>query len=412
MRLFLTRTLRPVLGHVILLVGVAGMWMACSLHRPPGSPRTGADRVQTVLHLMIIVPSLFSLLIHGFIHFASKRIRDDWYDSRPHRRNLIPSIPTPSQRVKEIKVEKLNEVRDDLYLEPRKIYGFVAPAVSLFLLLAVRLFLGQDIFDGSTSNLDYGWEFGLAPDSNSEAVKVIAFDSSHNRFGSTTQGLLASLLLFPAVLNFFLYIVPGDSSCCSIGGFLRRIIRLMHVAFCIQPIYSVISAITDSDEAVAGTGYNASLLEWSYGFLIGLPVGDFITAIIIWRRVRTIQAIEAVDDDDESAVTTNNCLPSMSCNSPNQQESFTSSHEKVGKAGCLERTLEWVAGFIFLSGVVLLAIYLPLTWHNCRNGDGDDCINHSSNVEEKTSSGKLYGFFFGLPVAVFFFMAGWLSERY
>ncbi|EEC44972.1 predicted protein [Phaeodactylum tricornutum CCAP 1055/1] len=332
----------------------------------------GVSSAIFALHTLIFVPSLISL-IWRWRTCRYDVLFGDWAEdvgSRSTKQPLNPSsLSLENQQV------LLNRVETALSTSPMTNVLVMAPSIALFYILLVRLFVGQDIFAGDPSQLDYGWKFGIVNGEDN-----IAFVPEFNSYGHWIQGVLSAAFAFPSlnatVCQFLMCRAFRKAS--FYGPTSSGLFRTVHFAswvLTIYPAYNLVKRFYRYSEAFAGSSFGNNGLEWAYGFMNGIAVGQMVTSIhrhtlFVWIRTDG-QTFEALSRERDSWVVRGGGCTAFS----------------GGFCVCLG-ILEAMLGLLLVFSVLSAAALFGLTWHGCLGG-GNDCLNYEADVDTRT---LLFGF--------------------
>ena len=232
--------------------------------------------------------------------------------------------------------------------------GLLGPSLGLTLVLLVRLFVGASVFLGDPAALDFGWKYGIDSDAEAqnneisapEAEKNISFDPGSS-YGHLFQGFCASILVTPVVMRWLMKKKTRNK--CN------WFLKLAPFPFTLYPSYNLIKRFLYANgEAFAGTSFANNNMEWSCGLVLGLALGQFITAVsafVVAMRFRK-RAADAETKQEEDP---------------------------------LSETADWVTVLQYVFSVALVGtlytagVFYGLTWHQCL--DGTTCVNADSDEE-------------------------------
>jgi hypothetical protein len=267
-----------------------------------------------------------------------------------------------------------------------------APSVALFFIIVVRLFAGAKDFEGVPENLDFGWKYGLVPHErdvedgdelyNEPAEKSLAFVVELNSYVHAIQGFFAALLAFPAVARGFAKPI-GALPCC--GRMAKNILDIAPYALTLYPTYSLIKRYIKAGEAFAGSSFGNNGLEWTGGFMAGLALGDFVTALALLHSLANDANQGSTDDEYEHEQTSNQNNDTESPpwykfwveDKPESKEGENGANngtQDKGATFCV-RIFQTLLGILFQLTVTATAVLYGLTWHGCLDGSPDECIN-------------------------------------
>ena len=299
----------------------------------------------------------------------------------------------------------------------------LAPAVSLFLILVLRLFVGAADFEGVPENLDFGWKYGLVPHDrevedgndglyNEPAEKSIAFVVEFNSYGHAMQGFFAAFLAFPAVAR-ILRRPLGSLACCGRLG--RNLVDLAPFGLSLYPTYSLLKRYIKAGEAFAGSSFTNNAFEWAAGFIMGLALGDLLTALALWRSVSD-DLEKRSKDDTERDTSSDSEQESVSppwwkfweedkTDTPSDKNEQEDRKLKQGPTCCIGM-LQRGLGILFQLTVFASAVLFGLTWHDCLDDSPDLCINAKEDGDDDIPFGLL-----GILLAIPFVLNTWALFR-
>lgn len=272
----------------------------------------------------------------------------------------------------------------------------MAPSVSFFILLLLRLTVGEDHFDGDASMLDFGPLHGIEGGEPNIAFEKGSFSS----FLNSLQGGFAAVCAFPAVSRIFAGLL---------GGHFRRTILavtfLCSAVMTLDPSFYIIRYFFEDDESFATSSFVSSSFEWAVGYCLGMSVG-FVTTALVQR-----QMLLYMDTSDKNEIRNayhpnfddygydpydrhlgNSRYPSFY---ESDDEDYPISDEKMSKiedpripCNCLIKTVHVFFGLFMIFTTFATAILFGYTWNTC-DGGSTDCVNYSTNEEYATLIGSL-----------------------
>ncbi|KAL7577333.1 hypothetical protein ACA910_002070 [Epithemia clementina (nom. ined.)] len=285
-------------------------------------------------------------------------------------------------------------------------FFLLSPSVALFLVTVVRLFVGAENFEGDPYYLDFGWKYGLLPHNrtvdtdgnelyNEPAEKSIAFVVEFNTYAHSAQGFFSALLAFPVISSFFIRNKP--SRWVFLWTVWKNIVLLAPWALSLYPSYNLVKRFAKARQAFAGSSFGNNGFEWSAGFVLGLAVGGFITAVALFLfivRAQQDDESDSEDDGEEEEAQSNWCWNTGNNNSRNSNrhqdnnnnkpESESTNGEKVvlvqeNKPFILVKMLQVLLGVVLLFTVFAASVLFADTWHGCLDDSPDDCVNYSDD---------------------------------
>lgn len=216
--------------------------------------------------------------------------------------------------------------------------------ISLFIILLIRLIVGQQKFSGHIANLDFGFKSG--GESN------LAFVIEGNTLGHWIQGFLASSLAF----------VP------------KKYVQFVSSTMTIYPMYNFIKRVQKSASTFASSSFMNNGMEWSMGFLLGHSI------------ISTVELLKSHLKPHDGA----------DVEQQQQQESLLSNDaNNIGSIlGKIVTLLRQVLTFLLILSVFGASILIPLTW----NEKDDSCTNCSNTATTDTPIGLLFIIFLPIPI--------------
>jgi len=326
-----------------------------------------------VLSLMVLILAVVTLVFHGRTPNgqAASRIEQQW-------------------------IQQTN------LLHARRTTLLLAPSLALFVVLAVRLFGGASNFHGVPYYLDFGWKYGLLPHDrsveadgdalyNEPAEKSVAFLVEFNSYGHALQGFLAALLTAPVVV----------ARSTERG---KNVLALLPWVLTLYPTYSLVKRLAKARQAFAGSSFSNNAGEWAAGFLVGWALGDFLTALALWRSGK---------DPDEDAyerqpdAATSQVPPWWKVwENPNTNDEDTTTTTTTTTTTGTEgeplarwaQMLQTALGVLLFLTVMTGSLLMGTTWHGCLPGSPDECVNASG--EDAAASIPMVILFVGLPLII------------
>lgn len=251
-------------------------------------------------------------------------------------------------------------------------WGFYAPSVALSIMLVIRLFRGEPVWLGNPKALDFGWKYGII--TGVDAEKNTAFTLEFNSYGHAMQGFFAALLATPVVQRGLLHLTRGR---------FTWLVQLAPFPLTIYPTYNLIKRFVKSRKAFAGSSFANNGFEWAAGFILGLALGQLITAI---RSVLFLFYARSVKP---------NSKPSSSKDVEKNQKGFEEDEEipsddedELFETSCTVGMLQRMFGLLLLFTVFAAGVLYGTTWYSCL--EGTKCLNalygYDANGEETTTS--------------------------
>lgn len=275
------------------------------------------------------------------------------------------------------------------------------PAVILVLYLTARLY-GFDNFRTQPTNLDFGPKYGRVNSDGSYETNI-AFEPKFSSFGHAFQGFLAALLSFPAVSGWLARKIGSIGMGGNIHlGRVRIILSITTLAYSfitLYPTYNLIKRVAKHPPTFASTSYANNCMEWSMGYTLGLALGMCLTSIMRWLLVvvypkkhvegleafmKTFDASQSVDAglqylEDGSTENTKYVFGKLEEYILTPQYKCCASLSRHVDCFTIVTMLSNLALAVFSISVLLCGIYMGATWNKCLDGDGDTCINSTTN---------------------------------
>ena len=342
------------LGTLTLLIGTVVLLIAAE-----ATATQGVSTAIPAVTLLVAIPAFLSLLLHMCLHRRIKK-QEQRNDDGDYQSSLIP--PESTKKLLKLLESGLRPTTQSVAL-------FIAPSISLFFVILLRLVIDVDNFQGDPANLDFGPKDGIEG-----GEENISFTNEFNSYGHALQGVFAAMLAFPAVSGLVTQILT-----CRWKGWwvvcnkpLWSLLKLTSALLTIYPSYCLVKRFIRTGDTFATSSFANNALEWAAGFLIGISFGNLISALVkLFVTAKVNQQGEAVRDAMEES----------------DGESWVFGTQRGSDSDVQPR----LRGLMFLLGILLMfsvfsaAALFGITWHNCI-GEGDDCVNYS---EEGTPIGIL-----------------------
>lgn len=268
--------------------------------------------------------------------------------------------------------------RIDLGLRPSRFSAVLinGSGVALMILLVLRLIFGANHFGGYAPTLDFGPKYG-DPSKNAEAN--IAFNLEFNSFGHCLQGILASMLVFPAVTGTLTRLVASGGSewsgrliFATPSVWMVVLVELLAGLMTIYPSYNFIKRLMKYPESFASSSFMNNGFEWALGFLFGISLGCLVTAFTrtkfrrqfpsISRHASKAKKIRFREDDDERPLA----------------YGLYSDHKDD-----MNPTVYWtvtiiraVMAVMLVFSVIGAAVMTGDTWNSCTGDLAGQCVNY------------------------------------
>jgi hypothetical protein len=371
---------RQLLSGVLLTIAAAAVYIALAQYETPddvtASPEADATSTTAVVILLLIMTiaglgSAVSLvdLIASRREDAARRRKEDEYHSNQKRRGwlehfLDPQFLNTPEHIKE------REKYFASIVNPSRVWklGFLAPSLALCVMLLIRLFHGAPIFLGDPSAMDFGWKYGI--DDGEDAEKSVSFTVEFNSYGHAMQGFFASLIATPVVLKWLVKIS---------GGRFKGLFQVAPFALTIYPTYNLIKRFVKSRDAFAGSSFANNGFEWTAGFVLGLAVGQLITAItsclfvFFFRKVNPSSTAADVEEDEETG------------EDDEEKEETSDGSNDIFETSCIVTFLQSSFGLLLVFTVYAAGVLYGLTWYSCL--EDTTCVN-ADFAPESDDEGK------------------------
>lgn len=178
-------------------------------------------------------------------------------------------------------------------------------AIVLLITLGIRLD-ATDNFGGNPANLDFGLK-GYGDGEN------VAFTQSSSTVGHFVQGVLASLLSYPAVAGLIARLFGGksrDNLSGNVPAFLLRRPRLSLLLLCdlasacmtIYPFYSLVKRFMKYSTDFARTSHMNNATEWVVGYVVGVSLGWLVTVWLVRTFLRSAGLSKNLGENYDSKI--------------------------------------------------------------------------------------------------------------
>lgn len=338
------------LSNIVLFVGSLGLLIAAY-----ASEQQGVATAVPVLILFVAIPSLLSVLIHFLLNQRIKSRNLMQSDNETNSNSDNDSCLLPKADAKKM----MQLLETGLRPTAQSVALYFAPSISLFLIILLRLIASPENFQGDPSNLDFGPKYGIT-----YGEPNVAFTPEFNSVGHSLQGVLASMLAFPAVSG-----VMTQMLTCKVSGWwtecnriLCSFIKLVACFMTIYPTYNLVKRLIRSADTFATSSFCNNSFEWAFGFMIGLALGNLVT--IMAKRSVTLKVLES-DNFQETLHRANG-------------ESWVLGTQREPDYQPKLNGLQFFMGIVLMFTVFTAAVMFGLTWHTCMD-DGDDCVNYSDD---------------------------------
>jgi len=303
----------------------------------------------TIVFLVVMVVSLRE--------DAARERKEQAYHAREERRSWIEQFLEPRFLSTPKHIQARKEYFETL-IYPSSVWkwGLFSPSLALTVIVLIRLFLGAPVFLGDPSTLDFGWESSKHQGAQTE--KSASFGVNFDSYGHATQGFLASLLATPVVMKWLLQLSRGR---------YKGLIQVLPFLLTIYPTYNLIKRFVKTRKTFASSSFDNNSLEWASGFVLGMALGQSLTAIssmvyvLFGRKVGPCGSGDVENnrkenhDEDE--------------NGPDS----TQGDENELETSCAVSTIQRLFGLLLLFTVYAAGVLFGITWHAC--APGAQCVN-------------------------------------
>lgn len=292
-----------------LVVLAAAVWACAMFVDVEDTAAESSTNKLLILSILVMAPIVLAALIKVCMtkpDFDELLDNHDDKESQRQEQSLFWNFfdhPLPLDHYQNHKDELEAFCRDHLRFRNRTVLILVAPAMSLFSLCVVRLFLGVTAYGANPRELDFGFLDGMSTSSEKAgfATKIVAFESEIMTFIVAIMGFISAFLSFPVVSGFLSWMLVSwrEARCCArvFCGGLQLVIHLAPWLLTLYPAYLVLWAFFDDDD-IATSQIWADFMEWSYSFLIGLSVGRLANEIAICYNVRRLLISQRKEDEE------------------------------------------------------------------------------------------------------------------
>mmetsp|Transcript_16025 Transcript_16025/g.38279 ORF Transcript_16025/g.38279 Transcript_16025/m.38279 type:complete len:419 (-) Transcript_16025:66-1322(-) len=289
--------------------------------------------------------------------------------------------------------------RIDLGLRPSRFSAVLinGSGAALMILLVFRLTFGANHFKGNAITLDFGPKYG---NPSNDAEQNIAFTLEFNSFGHCLQGILASLLVSPAVTGTLTRLVASGGSewsgrliFATPSTWMIVLVELLAGLMTIYPSYNFIKRLLEYPESFASTSFMNNGFEWGLGFLFGISLGCLVTAFTrtkfrrqfpsISRHSSKAKKIRFREDDYERPLAYGLYSDHKDDMSPSVYWTAT--------------IIRAVLAVMLVFSVIGAAVMTGETWNSCRGDLAGQCVNYSQDALDPVIE---YGFI-AVPVVTY-----------
>jgi hypothetical protein len=264
-----------------------------------------------------------------------------------------------SVQVQEKKESLMQGLHKILRPTSMSIVTIFSPAFANFIVLLLRLTVGQNNFQAYPLALDFGPIDGIPG-----GEPNIAFTSEASSYGHWIQGFFAAFFSFPSVTGivaqFLLCKSWSEPIKCTC---LRVFIQTVSYFMALYPTYNLLKYFNQSQETFATSAYSSHGFEWAFGFVLGTAVG--MTATSFLKRAMLNKVMEFYYRYDVD----------ITGGESNEQGPMSRSLQLI-------RMIEIVLGALFVTSMICASVLLSFFWHSCHDG-ADDCVNYSENGDNK-----------------------------
>ena len=324
-----------------------------------------ASRMGRVLLIAIIGISGLAAMVHLLVFVAADRenqariIVEEEREMKQESRSWLENFLDPQLLNSPKHIQQREKYFETLVTVSRTYrLGLLLPSLSLMVILLIRLFMGAPVFLGDPVSFDFGWKLGVAD--GEDAEKSISFTPDANTYGHLVQGVLSSLLATPVLMRGLIRLARSR---------LRSLMLLAPYAFTIYPTYSLIKRFIKAHHSFAGSSFANNGFEWACGFILGLAIGQLITAVCSGAymiRSRGAQRATWLDEEKQEG------------NRSKGNDLYDDDDLKA--PGCI-RLLQKLLGILLVFTVYSAAILYGMTWYACE--EGQECVNTVSIAGEE-----------------------------
>lgn len=274
--------------------------------------------------------------------------------------------------------------RIDLGLRPSRFSAVLinGSGFALMILLVLRLVFGANHFNGFAPSLDFGPKYG-DPSKDAEANIAFAWGSELSSFGHCLQGILASVLVFPAVTGTLTRLVATSGSewsgrliFATPSVWMVVLVELLAGLMTIYPSYNFIKRLIAYPESFASSSFMNNGFEWALGFLFGISLGCLITAFTrtkfrrqfpsISRHASKARKIRFREDDDERPLAYGLYSDHKDDMSPHVYWTVTA--------------IRAIMAVMLVFSVIGAAVLTGDTWNSCTGDLAGMCVNYRDDA--------------------------------
>jgi hypothetical protein len=320
-----------------------------------------------------MILSGLAALVHFAVHIAAHRqnkareVAEEEVDLKLRSRSWLENFLDPQL----LNTPKHIQLREDYFetlMNPSRTYrvGLLLPSLSLVVILLIRLFLGAPVFLGDPASLDFGWKYGI--DNGDDAEKIIAYVPEAISYLHSMQGVFSALLATPVLMRGLIRLTNGR---------LRSLFLFAPYALTMYPTYNLIKRFILHRHFFAGSSFANNGLEWASGFILGLAMGQLITAMssCLYMIAHRREEPSSSGDEEEPEVADDD-----------ETDAFDDDDDL--KPSCFFRFLQKLFGLLLVFTVFAVGVLSGLTWYSCEEGTncvnadfaGDDAHSYSSKI--------------------------------
>jgi len=378
----LTDESRPLVFHGLLILAILGLWVACIVR---GS---GFDLKVTILSLAVVVPSLLAMSVYFFLR---RIVVQASYERRHRVAQHVTSFfgnddtPTVPERVALRRDRALARIRHATQM-PLQSHFLVAASLALAALSIVRLYTAPS---SDPATLDFGPAWGRPDRVWDEPDAVL--DSTRG-IVNLVLGFLASFFLFPIVQQTAQ--CPGRLVTCPWNMLVSCIAMAGHTLV----IYLAVRHAMDYRNVWAVSSFWLQVCEWTWGYLVGLALGDLVSALVLFKRARAARSIDtvpAVQGYDQSVVDDSETQESgwftwpwttesskHGRNTSNTVDIYDTDNmddiDYIPEITCFSLILEHSVTAFFVASLFVAAVFTVRSWDHC--WENINCDYDENNV--------------------------------
>ncbi len=374
--------LRHLLLALLVALSAMGVRVALGSYQvpdgvTPGPEEAATSRTAQVLLILIMTFAGAAVAVNLLVTIVAvhednvRRRQEEHQQSTLQKRSWLTNFLDP-QFLNKPKHIKQRQKFFQYLNETSRIHqwGFMAPSLALLVILLIRLFIGAPVFLGDPAALDFGWKYGI--NSGIDAEKSVSFTVDSNSYSHAIQGFLASLLGTPVVTKGIFRLAQRK---------FKGLFQIAPYVLTIYPTYNLIKRFMRAREAFAGSSFANNGFEWAAGFVVGLALGQLITAIrsfifvLFGRQVRPCSSQDCEqgrnNDEDEGE-------------SKSDDAELTN---EIMETSFAVKFIRFTFAILLVFTVYAAGILYGMTWYSCLTDT--TCVNASFAPEVEGEVSKL-----------------------